>query len=281
MGHGYNHYTNCNCAWCVNNRGGKIMLTTQQIYLNQRLKLFDNYFSLTIPNAKCKFCGDPIFFYQNPYGSKVFFDSLGKPWPKHKCYYEETYYGYDYEVDITLNNVPELITDKIDFPINLNHIAVTPKILEYHLKGHLSISIFNTITNLEEEYIIKYDKKEFGICFFLKEGDNLKLDGFINDEAYCLECFSIEEAKKSLKHIFPYSIGEEIEIEIYKENKEKDRIQIYYYPPVKGFRTKPLAYIYYSDLKPNTLNLLDSTNGMKISVKSTLNKRKEIIFTKI
>lgn len=37
------------------------------------------------PNANCPVCGDPVFFYQNEYGSRVFFDELGPPWPKHPC----------------------------------------------------------------------------------------------------------------------------------------------------------------------------------------------------
>jgi hypothetical protein len=41
--------------------------------------------SLTIPNAKCPVCGCRVFFYQNEYGSRVFFDDLGPPWPKHAC----------------------------------------------------------------------------------------------------------------------------------------------------------------------------------------------------
>jgi hypothetical protein len=41
--------------------------------------------SLTIPNAKCPVCWCRVFFYQNEYGSRVFFDALGPPWPKHPC----------------------------------------------------------------------------------------------------------------------------------------------------------------------------------------------------
>jgi hypothetical protein len=26
-----------------------------------------------------------VFFYQSPYGGRVFFDELGPPWPKHPC----------------------------------------------------------------------------------------------------------------------------------------------------------------------------------------------------
>jgi len=37
------------------------------------------------PNADCPVCGQPVFFFQNEYGSRVYFDELGPPWPKHPC----------------------------------------------------------------------------------------------------------------------------------------------------------------------------------------------------
>lgn len=37
------------------------------------------------PNAKCPVCGEDVFFYQNEFGSRVYFDELGPPWPKHSC----------------------------------------------------------------------------------------------------------------------------------------------------------------------------------------------------
>jgi hypothetical protein len=37
------------------------------------------------PNARCPVCGVSVFFYQSPYGGRVFFDALGPPWPKHPC----------------------------------------------------------------------------------------------------------------------------------------------------------------------------------------------------
>jgi hypothetical protein len=40
---------------------------------------------LVRPNADCPVCGRPVFFYQNSFGSRVFFDELGPPWPKHPC----------------------------------------------------------------------------------------------------------------------------------------------------------------------------------------------------
>jgi hypothetical protein len=37
------------------------------------------------PNAHCPVCGEIVFFYQSPYGGRVYFDDLGWPWPKHPC----------------------------------------------------------------------------------------------------------------------------------------------------------------------------------------------------
>ena len=37
------------------------------------------------PNANCPVCGAHVFFYQNQFGSRVYFDELGPPWPKHPC----------------------------------------------------------------------------------------------------------------------------------------------------------------------------------------------------
>lgn len=37
------------------------------------------------PNANCPVCDAPVFYYQNEFGSRVFFDELGPPWPKHPC----------------------------------------------------------------------------------------------------------------------------------------------------------------------------------------------------
>lgn len=33
----------------------------------------------------CPQCRSAVFFYRNEHGSRVFFDALGAPWPKHGC----------------------------------------------------------------------------------------------------------------------------------------------------------------------------------------------------
>lgn len=37
------------------------------------------------PNAQCPVCGAAVYFYSNEFGSRVFFDEIGPPWPKHPC----------------------------------------------------------------------------------------------------------------------------------------------------------------------------------------------------
>ena len=41
--------------------------------------------SFVNPNSNCPVCGASVYFYQSPYGGRVFFDALGPPWPKHPC----------------------------------------------------------------------------------------------------------------------------------------------------------------------------------------------------
>lgn len=38
-----------------------------------------------VPNAACPVCGQAVYFYANDHGSRVYFDELGPPWPKHGC----------------------------------------------------------------------------------------------------------------------------------------------------------------------------------------------------
>lgn len=46
---------------------------------------FESYATYVNPNARCPVCGEQVYFYQSPFGGRVFFDNLGWPWPKHGC----------------------------------------------------------------------------------------------------------------------------------------------------------------------------------------------------
>jgi hypothetical protein len=65
-----------NGGWC---EGSKVVVRSRNG------KPFSSVESYTYPNAGCPVCGANVFFYQNVHGSRVFFDDLGWPWPKHVC----------------------------------------------------------------------------------------------------------------------------------------------------------------------------------------------------
>ncbi len=90
---GHNHYPDCSCGWCVNygrSRINRIELTESIRYRDAKVLLKQsgaNSVSACYvnPNARCPECWQPVFFYANTAGSRVFFDHLGPPWPKHGC----------------------------------------------------------------------------------------------------------------------------------------------------------------------------------------------------
>lgn len=84
---GYNHYPNCPCGFRGQYRGsfgaarpGGTPLFASSDYISPELGG-----SFCTPNATCPVCGARVFFYSNSFGSRVFFDDLGPPWPKHPC----------------------------------------------------------------------------------------------------------------------------------------------------------------------------------------------------
>jgi hypothetical protein len=65
-----------NGGWCTGYGGGSATRSSGP---------FGSVVSYVNPNARCPVCGETVFFYQSPFGGRVFFDALGWPWPKHGC----------------------------------------------------------------------------------------------------------------------------------------------------------------------------------------------------
>ena len=91
---GFNHYAGCTCGWCVNygrmsgserRRFESDMRRRDAISELKRESARSISGCFVNPNAKCPVCGAGVFFYANENGSRVFFDDLGPPWPKHPC----------------------------------------------------------------------------------------------------------------------------------------------------------------------------------------------------
>lgn len=79
MCNGWNHPANCSCGFGGDTGGGGRGGSGSFRFDGWRYESYVN------PNAYCPVCGVPVFFYQSPYGGRVFFDELGPPWPKHPC----------------------------------------------------------------------------------------------------------------------------------------------------------------------------------------------------
>lgn len=112
MCNAYNHPPGCNCGWggvkydSIRISNNKLQArekdTPKKIIFKIKLEIYNGKAEKVVeiaPKIKvrekellsetrpttCKYCGAEVFFYQNEYGSKVFFDHLGIPWTKHEC----------------------------------------------------------------------------------------------------------------------------------------------------------------------------------------------------
>lgn len=78
----WNHAWDCDCGWGGDTGGGGGWRHADGLRWRGTSVSHDCYVN---PNARCPVCGADVFFYQSPYGGRVFFDELGPPWPKHPC----------------------------------------------------------------------------------------------------------------------------------------------------------------------------------------------------
>lgn len=92
MCNAWNHPPGCTCGWGgVGHLGRRSpgasfdSPSPSQSYFWWVPPIHAAYESYVNPNASCPVCGASVFFYQSPYGGRVFFDELGPPWPKHRC----------------------------------------------------------------------------------------------------------------------------------------------------------------------------------------------------
>jgi hypothetical protein len=91
MCNAWNHSPGCTCGWGgIGHMGRRGPGGYTQISGNANVywsvpPIRATYESYVTPNASCPVCGASVFFYQSPYGGRVFFDELGPPWPKHPC----------------------------------------------------------------------------------------------------------------------------------------------------------------------------------------------------
>jgi hypothetical protein len=79
---GWNHLPGCACGWGGVNYGRAATPARPRLALSTVRQVWRSFVN---PNARCPVCRAPVFYYQSENGGRVFFDRLGRPWPKHPC----------------------------------------------------------------------------------------------------------------------------------------------------------------------------------------------------
>ncbi|MBB4956580.1 hypothetical protein FHR38_000313 [Micromonospora polyrhachis] len=79
------HYVNRSVGYSAGKRTSWISASPRQSRLSPQVNPPRYSQGRVIPNARCPICGAATYFYANERGSKVYFDELGPPWPKHPC----------------------------------------------------------------------------------------------------------------------------------------------------------------------------------------------------
>ena len=96
MCNAWNHSYSCTCAFGPGNGGWHRSVWTPRdtgIFRAQAVTYAPTWgserrttvASFINPNAHCPVCGKTVVFYRSPYNGRIFFDSIGWPWPKHGC----------------------------------------------------------------------------------------------------------------------------------------------------------------------------------------------------
>lgn len=85
MCNAWNHSAGCRCGWGGEGHLGQSGSSNFGVRATTNGASEPSYHSYINPSARCPECKAPVFFYQSPYGGRVYFDELGPPWPKHPC----------------------------------------------------------------------------------------------------------------------------------------------------------------------------------------------------
>jgi len=93
-----NHPPDCQCGWGGVSYGGSFDSSSWLFDKKPRLRKLGGQTGTkshlsggyTVPNSRCPVCSASVYFYESSHGGRVFFDSLGPPWPRHPCTSNET-----------------------------------------------------------------------------------------------------------------------------------------------------------------------------------------------
>ncbi len=144
---GNNHYPNCTCGWC---RGGGGWGSPTRVP-NPPLPAAGTRSALDGDGCccptTCPMCGASVYFVRHNGGS-VWFDNLGKPWPKHTCFFDD---GFGLQLRTRLTHPSEGTIVSL-FGVVIETVVTKPgeagRIVVQCSDGKVIDTEFNTKSNL-------------------------------------------------------------------------------------------------------------------------------------
>lgn len=133
------------------------------------------------PNASCPVCKEPVFFYKNEYGSAVFFDELGPPWPKHPCTDSKAVVPFAIKSE---KSKPSSAKTQGWFAVELlNASRVKGDLYEFECKLETGsvINLFVSSADVEQKANLKILSEE-AICFLKNDGDGFYFISLMSDD---------------------------------------------------------------------------------------------------
>ncbi len=83
----HNHRAGCDCGFGGDTGAGFL---SSHFWSSGDVALPQEALRQVCFNATCPLCGEQCYYYENEFGSKVWFDELGVPWTKHPCFDVQT-----------------------------------------------------------------------------------------------------------------------------------------------------------------------------------------------
>lgn len=222
MCNAHNHPPNCNCNWGQGSNfsfSGRVSIYEKIIEkVNFSKKVIQEFIpgklSITIPNALCPVCSKPVFFYQNNYGSRVFFDELGSPWPKHPCTDNSTYSTKSGKV-LDIYAEKDYIIPKKNFD---SFTSSTKNLLkrifhnQFYKKGYKTLFEFQ-----DKEYLLLDELDSHpDLMVLTKKGEDYFLETYeiLTENQQAIKLLLKHNAKKEQLKFFEIDNNEILDIEI-------------------------------------------------------------------
>lgn len=226
MCNAWNHSPYCDCGWGgVNYSNGfvyrpskyarrpyytvpKIETCRENTY---RWSLYyEDYTVKTI----CPICGDAVFFVRHNGGS-VWFDSLGYPWPKHRCFDEKPFVHaaacnpQDIAYQKNINTTVQIYNSLHKYGNRFQNSVIGVVVESKNVKNeHVKISI-NMVSNQRISWSVKNtaSAEELAGSLAIVDSVNGAIYFFINGDL----CKADDAVTKSVDTCVSYNVGDQVE----------------------------------------------------------------------